>query len=237
MTLRAALQLFVFLAMLSLLSACAHPHGATGSSVTSAIARAALADPKHDLWRQSAPEVFRVRVDTSRGPFVVEARRDWAPHGVDRLYNLVRAGYYDDSRFFRVDARYIVQFGIAGNPAISKIWRHETIPDDERKQSNLRGTIGFASPTNANSCTTQLYINLGDNSRNDPVNFAIIGHIVEGMDVVDALYSGYGENSGGGIRAGRQDRLFEEGNAWLDRDFPRLDKLIRATVYLTIEDP
>jgi peptidyl-prolyl cis-trans isomerase A (cyclophilin A) len=234
MTLGNTFRLALVLASPLALAACAH-HKNTGATVPPA--RAALADPSLEFWKQPSPDVFRVRFESSKGPFVIEARRDWAPHGVDRFYNLVRAGYYDDSRFFRVDARYIAQFGIAGNPAISQIWRSQTIPDDPPKQSNRRGTIGFASPTNSNSCTTQLYINLGDNSRNDPVNFAIIGSVVEGMDVVDALYSGYGERSGGGIRAGRQDRLFGEGNAWLDRDFPLLDKLIRASVSLTIEKP
>lgn len=215
-----------------LLLAWQNAGGPPGAAVDPATARAALRDPKDAFWSQTAPGVFRVRIETTNGFFVIEAYRDWAPRGADRFYNLVRAGFFDDSRFFRVDPRYIVQFGIPGDPAIASVWRNQTFPDDPPKQSNLRGTIGFAMPTNSNSRTTQLYINLVDNVRNDSAGFALLGKVVEGMDVVDHLYSGYGESSGGGIRAGKQERLFTEGNAWLDHDFPKLDKLVRATVFV-----
>lgn len=170
-----------------------------------------------------------MRVQTSIGDFVIEANRAWAPHGVDRFYHLVRAGFFDDSRFFRVDAHYIAQFGIPGQPALAALWQNQTMPDDPPKSSNLRGTLGYAM-TGPGQRTTQLYINLRDNPQNDPEGFAPIGRVVEGMDIVDRLYSGYGEASGGGMRAGKQARLFAEGNAWLDRDFPKLDKLLRARV-------
>lgn len=176
-----------------------------------------------------APGVVRIRFETTKGAFVLEAHRDWAPRGVDRLYELVTSGFFDDSRFFRVRAAYIMQFGVAGKPALAQRWRHRTIADDSVRQSNLRGAFAFAM-TGPNTRTTQVYINLVDNPQLDAQGFAPLGKVVEGMDVVDRLYSGYGENSGGGMRAGRQDKLFAEGNAWLDREFPLLDRLISAKV-------
>jgi peptidyl-prolyl cis-trans isomerase A (cyclophilin A) len=179
----------------------------------------------------AAPSVFHVRVDTTAGSFVIEAHRDWSPHGADRFYELVRAGYYDDSRFFRVVAGHWAQFGINGNPEVAQQWRHRTIPDDVLKVHNTPGYVAFSN-TGPNTRSTQIYINTGDNSaRNDGENgFAPFGRVVEGMDVVEKLYTGYGEHSGGGMRAGHQDEMFAGGNAYLDREFPKLDKLIRAEV-------
>lgn len=176
------------------------------------------------------PAVFQVKVETTAGSFVIEVHRDWSPHGADRFYDLVRTHYYDDSRFFRVVPGRWVQFGISGNPKIAQRERNVTIPDDVLKQHNTLGYIGFSN-TAPNTRSTQVYINLGDNSRNDSeAAFAPFGQVVEGMDVVEKLYGGYGEHSGGGMRAGHQDKMFEGGNAYLDREFPKLDKLIRATV-------
>lgn len=189
-----------------------------------------LLDPASAFWRQQAPPVYRVVVATSRGAFTIEAHRDWAPHGADRFYNLVRAGFYDDSRFFRVVPGYIAQFGIAGDPKVARVWRNRTIPADPEHGSNTRGTVAFAMIA-PDARTTQVYINLGDNrQRIDGQGFAIFGEVVSGMDVVDRLYSGYGETSGGGMRAGRQDKLFERGNAYLDAAFPKLDRLAHAKV-------
>lgn len=181
--------------------------------------------------RPTTPEVFRVKFETTAGSFVIEAHRDWAPHGADRFYQLVRARYYDNSRFFRVVAGRWAQFGINGNPTIAQRQRQQTIPDDTLKQHNTRGFVAFSN-TGPNTRSTQVFINLGDNSvRNDiEAGFAPFGQVVEGIDVVEKLYSGYGENSGGGMRAGHQDQLFKGGNAYLDREFPKLDKLIRATI-------
>lgn len=179
-----------------------------------------------------APDVFRVRFDTTVGRFEIEAHRDWAPHGVDRLYELVHARFFDDSRFFRVVAGRWAQFGIAGKPKIAQAWRNRTIPDDPVRQSNLRGYAAFAM-TGPDTRATQIYINLVDNLPNDAQGFAPIGKVVAGMDVVDKLYSGYGENSGSGMRAGKQDKLFHEGNAYLDREFPRLDRILRARIVAT----
>ena len=183
------------------------------------------------FWHRATPDTFRVRVETTAGSFVLEVHRDWAPNGADRFYELVRAKYYDDSRFFRVVPGKWAQFGIAGAPEVAERWRHKTIPDDVLKQHNTAGYIGFSN-TGPNTRSTQVYINLGDNSaQNDKeAGFAPFGRVVEGMDVVEKLYGGYGEHSGGGMRAGKQDAMFAGGNAYLDREFPKLDRLIRARV-------
>ena len=179
----------------------------------------------------AAPAVFRVRIETTQGDFTVEVHRDWSPRGAVRFSELVKAKYYDDSRFFRAVAGRWLQFGIAGNPKVAQQWRHKTIPDDVLRQPNTEGYIAFSN-TGPGTRSTQVYINLGDNSaRNDhEPAFAPFGKIVEGMGVVLKIYTGYGETSGGGMRAGHQDKMFEEGNAYLDREFPKLDKLIRARI-------
>jgi peptidyl-prolyl cis-trans isomerase A (cyclophilin A) len=180
--------------------------------------------------KQKAPDTFRVRLDSSKGPITLELHRDWSPEGVDHFYNLVRAGYYDDNRFFRVIKDRWAQFGINGDPKVSKLWRARKIVDDPRHESNVRGTIAYAFAT-PNGRTTQLFINLKDNSAtHDKERFVPIGKVVEGMEAADALFSEYGENSGGGIRGGKQDALFDEGNAYLERNFPRLDWIERAVV-------
>jgi peptidyl-prolyl cis-trans isomerase A (cyclophilin A) len=183
------------------------------------------------FWHNKAPDVFRVKFETSAGSFIIEAHRDWSPHGADRFYDLVRTKYYDDSRFFRVVAGRWAQFGINGDPMIAQQQRHVTIPDDTLKQHNTLGYVAFSN-TGPNTRSTQVYINLGDNTaRNDiETGFAPFGRVVEGMDIVERLYGGYGEHSGGGMRAGHQDQMFEGGNAYLDREYPKLDKLIRATI-------
>lgn len=180
-------------------------------------------------FAETVPDAFLVKFKTTAGTFVIEVHRDWAPRGADRLHELVSAKFFNDSRFFRVVPGFVAQFGIGGKPAVARAWRYKTIPDDPVIKSNLRGFVSYAM-TGPNTRTTQLFINLVDNSRLDTQGFAPIAQVVEGMDVVDKLYSGYGETSGGGMRAGKQDRLFEEGNAWLDRDFPKLDKLMKASI-------
>ena len=191
--------------------------------------RGVLRDPSNALWTARAPESFRATVETTKGTFVVEVQRDWSPLGADRFYNLARTGFFDDSRFFRVLPGYIAQFGIPGDPAVTAVWKDRTFPDDTVRQSNTRGTIAFAM-TGPRTRTTQLYISRKDNPQLDAQGFSPIGRVVEGIDVVDALYDGYGENAGGGVRAGRQQRMLSEGNAHLDRDYPLLDRLIRVTV-------
>ncbi len=179
---------------------------------------------------QQAPELFQVRLVTTKGNIVLELHRDWAPHGVDRFVTLVRNHYYDDNRFFRVIKDRWVQFGINGNPQVSKLWRDARIPDDRRKESNVRGTVAFAFAV-PDGRTTQVFINTRDNSpTHDKEPFVPIGKVIQGMDVVDALNSEYGETSGGGIRAGKQGAMFDQGNAWLDQHFPHLDSIRRATI-------
>ena len=177
-----------------------------------------------------APDQYRVRLDTSKGAIVLLAERALSPAGADRFYTLVRAGYFDDSRFFRVVPGRWAQFGIAGDPNTASTWRGKTLPDDPRRASNVPGAVAFAF-AEKDGRTTQVFINLADNSGTlDAQGFAPFAHVVEGMDVVLALDGEYGETSGGGIRAGRQDAMFAEGNAWLDREFPRLDRILRAVI-------
>jgi peptidyl-prolyl cis-trans isomerase A (cyclophilin A) len=176
-----------------------------------------------------APEVFDVRLETTKGNIEIEVHREWAPRGADRFYNLVRAGYYDDSRFYRVIQGKWAQFGINGDPKISNVWRERTFADDPRVESNTRGTVAFAFAV-PNGRTTQVFINLRDNSATHDAEFAPFGKIVRGMAVADALNTEYGETAGSGIRSGKQGPLFEHGNAYLDKNFPRLDRILRAKI-------
>ncbi|HEY7285499.1 MAG TPA: peptidylprolyl isomerase [Vicinamibacterales bacterium] len=180
--------------------------------------------------RAAGPAVYSVRLETSKGNIDIEVHRDWAPIGADRFRELVAGGYFDDNRFFRVVEGRWAQFGINGTPAVASTWRSRTIPDDPRRQSNVRGTVAFAFAV-PNGRTTQIYIALSDlSATQDAQGFAPFGRVVRGMDVADRLNAEYGENSGSGIRAGHQQPLFDGGNAYLDREFPRLDRIIRARV-------
>jgi imidazolonepropionase-like amidohydrolase/cyclophilin family peptidyl-prolyl cis-trans isomerase len=197
---------------------------------TSVADRSLLLTPDAPQFQQRAPDLSRVRLYTSEGTILIELHRDWAPNGVDRFYNLVRAGYYDDARFFRVVADRWAQFGIHGDPEIAKAWRGKNIADDPPKQSNTRGTVAFAFAV-PNGRTTQVFINLRDNSAtHDKEPFVPIGRVILGMEVADRLYSGYGETSGSGIRAGKQQPLFDKGNAYLLTNFPRLDFIRQAII-------
>jgi cyclophilin family peptidyl-prolyl cis-trans isomerase len=189
----------------------------------------ALHDPSSAFWRERSPAVYRAQFETTKGVFVLEITRALSPLGADRFYNLIRAGYYDDSRFTRVVPNFIVQFGVPRDSVLARLWYDNTFPDDSVKTSNVRGTFAFAM-RGPNDRTTQIYISLVDNVRNDPQGFSPLGRVIEGMSVVDSLYSGYGETSGGGVRAGKQGPLLAGGNAYVDREFPKLDHLIRATI-------
>jgi peptidyl-prolyl cis-trans isomerase A (cyclophilin A) len=189
-----------------------------------------LRNPDHPDINRRAPERCRILLDTSKGPITLEMVRGWSPHGVDRFYNLVRNGYYDEARFFRIRAATWAQFGINADPAIASIWRTRTIPDDPRVLSNVRGTIAYAFK-DPNGRSTQVFINLKDNAATHDVEpFVPFARVTEGMEAADALYSEYGERAGGGIRAGKQDPLFAQGNAYLLREFPKLDYIKRALV-------
>ncbi len=192
--------------------------------------REILLDPSLPAWREPAPDTFLARFETSVGDFAIEVVRAWAPVGADRFYNLVRHGYYDDSRFHRTVPDFIVQWGLAGDPEVTAPWIGETIPDDEAVVArNVRGAVAFAF-TEPHTRTTQVYINLVDNSRLDAQGFPPFGRVVEGMEVVDRIYPGYGESSGGGLRRGDQSAIAAGGNDYLDREFPMLTRLLRATV-------
>jgi peptidyl-prolyl cis-trans isomerase A (cyclophilin A) len=177
---------------------------------------------------QPAPDTVRVRFETSKGPFVVEAYRDWSPHGVDRFDQLTRMGYYNGVRFFRVLDGFMAQFGLSGDPGVTAAWHDRSIPDDPVTHSNKRGTVSFAT-RGPNTRTTQLFINYRDNVNLDGMGFTPIGVVTQGMNVVDSLYSGYGEGAPDGSGPD-QIRAESEGNAYLQREFPKLDYVIKATV-------
>jgi cyclophilin family peptidyl-prolyl cis-trans isomerase len=198
------------------------------AAILTAADHPALRNPADPFWQTHAPAVYRVLIESTQGAFTMEVHRDWAPIGADRFYNLVRTGFYDDSRFYRVTTRF-AQFGIAGRPDVAAVWRSVAIPDDPVRESNTRGRFAFAM-TGPDMRTTQIYICRTDMSAQDKDGFAPLGTVVEGMDVVDKLYDGYSESAGGGMRGGNQGRIFAEGNAHLDRDFPKLDKLVRAAI-------
>ncbi|HEX7705493.1 MAG TPA: peptidylprolyl isomerase [Thermoanaerobaculia bacterium] len=175
-----------------------------------------------------APDVFAAEFETSKGSFVIEVHREWAPNGADRFYNLVSNGYYDGVRFFRVVSGFMAQFGINGDPKVNAAWQPSTIPDDAVNQSNIRGMVTFAM-RGPDTRTTQIFINYVDNARLDSMGFAPFGKVIEGMDVVDALHAGYGEGAPRG-RGPAQDRIQSEGNTYLEAEFPELDFVKKAVI-------
>ena len=177
---------------------------------------------------ETAPDTFQVLFDTTKGEFTIEVTRAWAPNGADRFYNLVRRGYYDEVRFFRVLSGFMAQFGISGDPELSTIWREARIPDDTVAESNRRGHVSFAT-SGANTRTTQMFINYGNNSGLDSQGFSPFGRVTDGMDVVDDLYSGYGEGAPSG-RGPSQQLLQSQGNPYLIENFPDLDYINQATI-------
>jgi cyclophilin family peptidyl-prolyl cis-trans isomerase len=194
--------------------------------VLPAFAQSPLSNPA--ALREQAPATYKARFDTNKGVFVIEVTRDWAPKAADRFYNLVKYGFYDNVRFFRVISGFMVQFGINGDPAIMARWRAAQISDDQVTQSNKRGTITFAT-AGPNTRTSQVFINFADNSRLDDSGFAPFGRVVSGMNVVDALNAEYGEGAPRG-RGPDQSRIQNEGNAYLTKDFPRMDYVKKATI-------
>jgi peptidyl-prolyl cis-trans isomerase A (cyclophilin A) len=177
---------------------------------------------------ETAPAVYRVDFDTSKGPFVIEVHRDWAPIGADRFYNLVKSGFFTDVRFFRVVEGFMVQFGIHGDPRVSAAWKNARIKDDPVRVSNKRTFVTFAT-AGPNTRTTQVFINFGDNSNLDRQGFAPFGQVVSGMKAVDSLFSAYGEGAPQG-RGPDQSRIQAEGNAYLTGSFGNLDYIKKATI-------
>jgi peptidyl-prolyl cis-trans isomerase A (cyclophilin A) len=187
-----------------------------------------LLEPEAKALAAQAPDSFTVRFETTRGPFTVQFVRAWAPRGADRVYYLVRSGFYDGVRFFRVLPGFVAQFGASGDPQVNKVWERRTFPDDPVKETNRRGTVSFAT-AGPGTRTTQLFVNLGGNGRLDRLGFTPLGRVVDGLARVDSLYGGYGEGAPRG-RGPDQDRLAAEGNAYLERQFPRLDWIKKAEV-------
>jgi peptidyl-prolyl cis-trans isomerase A (cyclophilin A) len=221
---KAILSAFVLCASVlcaSLLAAAQTPTPKASPTRTTTTHTAATA-PRPSLLNPAslhakAPAVFKAKFTTTAGDFVVEVHRDWAPLGADRFYNLVRSGYFANAAFFRVVPGFVVQFGLSANPAVNKVWKDANIQDDPVIQSNKRGFLVFAT-AGPNTCTTQLFINFGDNSRLDGMGFAPFGTVVEGMDVVDKIYSGYGESP-------RQDLITDQGDTYIAANFPKIDKI------------
>lgn len=180
-------------------------------------------DPTGEALNEQAPDEFSVRLETSAGPVVIQVTRDWAPIGADRFYNLVRNGFYDEQRFFRVVPNFVVQWGLSGNPKLNQVWHRAHILDDPVVQSNTRGRITYAKTNQPNTRTTQLFINLGDNANLDGMGFAPFGEVVEGIEVVDAINAEYGQQPS-------QGQIAMNGNAYLAENFPNLDYIIKAEI-------
>ena len=208
------------IAVILLSAACEKPAPPPADTATAAPPAAPTPAPT-----VTAPAEFKVRLETSKGPIVIQLHRDWAPNGVDRFFQLVEEGYYNDVRFFRVVPGFVVQFGMHGDPATNAKWVAQKLMDDPVKQTNKRGTVTFAQTPMPNTRTTQLFINLGDNAMLDQQNFSPIGEVAEGMSVVDALYKGYG-----GEPSDHQDSIAARGNAFLKANYPKLDFIRTATV-------
>ena len=198
-------------------------------ALVSALAVATLAVPASAqnlsnpaALREQAPPVYKAKFDTTKGVFVIEVQRDWAPNGADRFYNLVKSGFYDNVRFFRVISGFMVQFGIHGDPAIQKNWANANIQDDPKSQSNKKGFVTFAT-RGPNTRTTQVFVNFKDNSSLDGQGFTPFGQVVSGMEIVEHINSQYGEKP-------NQGTIQSEGNAYLNKDFPKLDFVKKATI-------
>ena len=189
---------------------------------------ATLMDPERAEFSHPAPERFEVLFETSQGEFVVEVHRDWAPLGAERFYNLVRTGYYDGLRFFRVIPGFVAQFGIHAEPGVTEAWRSFRIPDDPVVQPNRQGTLTFAM-AGPGTRTVQLFLNLANNVHLDASGFAPIGEVISGMDAVERLHSGYGEGAPRGLGPD-QGRLQAEGEDYLSRDFPQLSRIVSARI-------
>jgi peptidyl-prolyl cis-trans isomerase A (cyclophilin A) len=180
-----------------------------------------LADPAQ--LTEQAPATYRARFETSQGTFVIQVTREWAPLAADRFYNLVKNGFYDGTRFFRVRPGFMAQFGLHGDPAVSAAWRTANLRDEKPVQSNTRGRVSFTQESTPNTRFTMVFISYADNSYLDANGFAPFGEVVSGMAVVEKLNGEYGNSPD-------QRRILREGNAYLSAEFPRLDSIKKATL-------
>ena len=188
--------------------------------------KASLLNPSS--MTEQAPAVFKAKFTTTKGDFVVEVTRAWSPRGADRFYNLVKYHFYDGAAFFRVLPGFVAQFGISPGPEVSRVWQRAAIPDDRVTQSNTRETLTFATG-GPNTRTTQVFINLANNSSLNSMGFSPFGKVIEGMEVVDKFYSRYGEGAPDG-NGPNQGRLQSEGKAYLEKNFPKLDTITTAVI-------
>ena len=200
---------------------------AIGVGAEQAAAKKSLLNPAG--LNETAPATYNVKFDTSVGEFVVRVTRAWAPNGADRFYNLVKNGFYDEARFFRAVPNFMVQFGLNANPAVSKVWQSARIPPDKVTQSNKKGFITFAMGATPDTRTTQVFINFRNNTSLDGMGFAPFGEVVSGIEVVDKIYTGYGEAAPKGTGP-PQARVAAEGNAYLIKSFPKMDYIKKATI-------
>ncbi len=184
--------------------------------------------PRKSKAAEPMPDMWRARVETTQGPFVIEVYKDWAPKGAERFWKLVTTGFFDDSRFYRVRPGFIVQFGIASDPTVNAMMNSSAVDDDPVKEKNVKGTVSFAQ-SGKNTRRTQVFVNLKNNPELDRTGFVPFGKVVEGMDVFEKLYAGYGEWSPPG-HGPESSKMQTQGNAYLDARFPRLDKLKKAVV-------
>ena len=222
-------SLNVFFAIMfttGILGAQGGTQGTPGSSAQRPAPRVSLLVPS--ALNEQAPASFKAKFTTTKGDFVVEVTRAWAPLGADRFYNLVKNHFFDGAAFFRVLPGFVVQFGLSANPEISRVWANATFKDDRVTQSNLEGYLTFAT-AGPNTRTTQVFISLADNRNLDGMGFSPFGKVIEGMDVVQKFYSGYGEGAPSG-RGPEQSRITNEGKAYLDKSFPLLDSIKTAVI-------
>jgi peptidyl-prolyl cis-trans isomerase A (cyclophilin A) len=200
----------------------------SGCSDQAPVGATLLSTPGAGAFHQAAPDSFIARFETSRGTFAVQVVRDWAPRGADRFYNLVRNGFYDGNRFFRVVNGFVVQWGVHGEPAVSQAWARQCIPDDPVRRGNTRRAVSFAFGR-PGTRTTQVFVNYGMNPRLDGLGFASFGEVIDGMATLDSLHAAYGDGPPRGTGPDAV-KLVDEGNAYLDREFPRVDSIVRARI-------
>ncbi len=200
--------------------------GSTTGARRTAAPKPSLLNPAS--LKAQAPAVYKAKFTTTKGDFVTEVTRAWAPQGADRFYNLVKNGFYTDAAFFRVLPGFVAQVGIPAKPDVARVWSTATIPDDPVTQSNLKGSVTFAT-AGPNTRTTQIFLNFGDNTGLDGQGFAPFGKVIEGMEIVDQLYAGYGEGYPNGSGPD-QGRITNEGKAYLDKEFPKLDTIKAAVI-------